>query len=527
MQPDDCDHPLSIAKHGDMTTLSSLNAALLTAVTPSSSTSSLASTVRNAARASSASVESTVVTLASQSAGAPLYTDQGTLASLAPATTWASSPTDSVSLTMAGDYLSGTMSGRFYNLGSALLDRFKTTGSDFSQSVSVGSTGAAGSTQHGPQGEIKLTVQTASGVKVDIDMDSEDGTLAVSVHSSGSLSDAERGALASLADGFQKAIDGLGASPPQLDLSGLTQYDTSVLSSVNMQFDVTNDGSGDMSANVALTSSARSVSLTDADGTMTLDVDASDSAILGSGAQRDEAIASYLAQFDNANAKGHGNTALMSMFKDAFTQLNSDAGTSSQQLPGTTYAPWLAQSDHAMLTGLADFTASIADTASSPNPLLLKQTDTFAYQVSQSTRTEGNALNGAISQTQQSHLQASYHQSPSGGEVKLGNSLASQSYDYVQIEDDASSTMNLATQRGNLVQATLDQSSSQSTRQSDYVRGVLVSDVVTPKNQSGAKDLLSLLKPLLADQDAEQNGDAWQQTLSKIHGMVLLNANPS
>jgi hypothetical protein len=249
---------------------------------------------------------------------------------------------------------------------------------------------------------------------VNIELDSNDGTLAVSVNSSGALSDTERSALAKLADGFQQAINGLSASPPELDLSGLTQYDTSVLSSVNLQFNVTGDGSNYVSAYIALNSSTRSVKLTDSDGTINLSVDTSDSAILGSGAQHNQAIASYLAQFDHANAEGHGNSALMSMFKDAFTQMNSNVGTSSQQLPGTAYTPWLAQADHAMLTGLGDFTASITDNTVSSNPLLPNQTDSFSYQVSQSTQIEGNSLGGSIIQTQQSLLKATYHQSPSG-----------------------------------------------------------------------------------------------------------------
>jgi hypothetical protein len=115
---------------------------------------------------------------------------------------------------------------------------------------------------------------------VDIELDSNDGTLAVSVNSSGALSDTERSALAKLADGFQQAINGLSASPPELDLSGLTQYDTSVLSSVNLQFNVTGDGSNYVSAYIALNSSTRSVKLTDSDGTINLSVDTSDSAIL-------------------------------------------------------------------------------------------------------------------------------------------------------------------------------------------------------------------------------------------------------
>jgi hypothetical protein len=514
-----------------MTTISSLNAGLLSALTPSAASST---SLASAASASSADavVGSTIVTVPSPIVESPVvYTPEGTLAGAGATVAWAQSNTDAVSSVMAGDYMAGTISGQFYDLGSALLDRFKTTGSNFSQSVTVGGAGAAdavGLAGQGPQGDIKLTVQTASGVKVDIEMDSEDGTLAVSVNSSGALSDTERSALAKLADGFQQAIDGLSAAPPTLNLSGLTQYDTSVLSSVNLQFNVTGDGANDVSANVALDSSTRSVNLTDSAGTINLSVDTgSDSAILGSSAQQNQAIASYLAQFDHANSEGHGNSALMSLFKDAFTQLNSDDGTSTQQLPGTAYAPWLAQADHAMLTGLPDFTASITDNTVSSNPLLPNQTDSFSYQVSQSTQIQGDLLDGSITQTQQSLLKATYHQSLSGGAVELTPSLASQNYDYVQIDDAASSAVSLATQAGKLLKATLNQTSSQTIEVSEYIRGVQVSDVTTPNDTSASKDLLSLLKPLFADQQAEQDSGTWQQALSSIHGMILLNASPS
>ena len=516
-----------------MTTLSSLNASLpstVTTVTPvSSAGSSLSSTASVASKEAITRSGSTIVTIPSASAESPiLYTQQGILAGAESTVTWAHSSNDAVSLAMAGDYLSGTMSGQFYNLGSALLDRFKTTDSNFSQSVTVASAGAAsalGGSGQGPQGEIKLTVVTASGVKVEIDMDSEDGTLAVNMKSSGTLSPAERSALAKLSGGFQHAIDGLNAYPPKLDLTDLSQYDTSVLSSVNMQVNVTGDGEHNISANISLNGSARSVSVTDPDGTINLKVDTSNSAIWGTGKQREQAIASYLAQFDNANTKGHGNAALMSMFKDAFTPLNSDYGTSSQQLPGTAYVPWLAQSDHAMLTGLADFTGSVTDTRVSSNPLMANQTDSFSYQVSQSTRTQGDLQNGTISQTQQSHLQASYHEGLSGGPVHLGNTLASQNYKYFQVDDDASSTVDIASQRNELRQASLNQSSSQSMRQSEYQQGVLVSDTTTPTSTSSSKDLLKLLQPLVSDNEAAENSGAWQQALAGVHAMVLLNGS--
>jgi hypothetical protein len=69
---------------------------------------------------------------------------------------------------------------------------------------------------------------------------------------------------------------------------------------------------------------------------------------------------------------------------------------------------------------------------------------------------------------------------------------------------------NIATKRGKLLQATLNQTSNQSVRQSEYVRGVLVSDVTTPTNMSDSKDLLMLLKPLFDDNQVAQNSNTWQ-----------------
>jgi hypothetical protein len=85
--------------------------------------------------------------------------------------------------------------------------------------------------------------------------------------------------------------------------------------------------------------------------------------------------------------------------------------------------------------------------------------------------------------------------------------------------------LKLATDKGILTEASLSQSSSRSTRNSEYVGGKLVSDVTTPTNTSVSTDLLSLLKPLIEDGEAAKNTGAWQQALSTIHGMILLNAS--
>jgi hypothetical protein len=367
----------------------------------------------------------------------------------------------------------------------------------------------------------------ASGVTVEIALGSEDGGLSVSIKSSGALSESERNALAKLSEGFQQAIDGLGAVPPKLDLSGLTQSDTSVFASVSFQYSVTGDGNADISASYSQDSAARSLSVTSAARAMSVKVDTSHSALWGTSAQRAASVASYLQQFDHANSRGHGNAALMSMFEDGFAQMNEDYGTpSAEALPGTGYAPLLQQSDQAMLTGLADFSASITDASASPNPMRPGEVDAFSYQVSQTTQLEGSRFEGKISQNQQSHLIASYHQAlTGGGNPVLTSSRSSQNYDYVRIDDDAESTVQLATERGALVHASLRQTSDESTRHSKYERSVLTSDVTTPEDSSRSTDLLSLLEPLIDKGDAARNSAEWQQTLSRVHGMILLNAS--
>ncbi|CAB3787620.1 hypothetical protein [Pararobbsia alpina] len=216
-------------------------------------------------------------------------------------------------------------------------------------------------------------------VTVEIKLASEGGGLSVSIKSSGTLSDSERDAPAQLAGGFQQAIDGLSAAPPKLDLTGLTQFDTSVLASVSFQYNVTGDGDTDISASYSQDSASRSLSVTNASGTINVKVDTSNPALWGTNAQRAQSVASFLRQFENANSRGHGDESLMSMFENGFAQLNEVYGTPSPQtLPGAAYTPWLQQSDQAMLTGLADFSASITDTATSSNPMRPNEGDTFA-----------------------------------------------------------------------------------------------------------------------------------------------------
>lgn len=508
-----------------MTTISSLN----TAKTLELASLTNAANVNEEANAVSLQTallasQSSIVTIPS-AAGAinlQVYNADGTLAIAAPSTTatWATDSTDAVTLRMKSDYTASTFAGQFSDLGSVLLDRFKSTGSDFTQSVTTG-TGLSG-----PSAKVDLTVKTASGITVDIELDSTANGLSVSIKSNGNLSDKERDALSQLAGGFQQAIDGLSGQPPQLNLSGLTGFDTSVLSSVNFTYNITGDDDKNISASYSQDSASRSLSVTDSSGTVNVKVDTSNPALWGTSQQRAESVASLLKQFEAANARGHGNQDLMSMFEDGFAEMNSVYGTPTpQSLPGAENTTWMQQSDQAMLTGLGDYSASITDAKIKPNPLRQDEADTFDYSVSQDTQLDGTALNGTITQHQHSQLDATYHEALDGsGPPKLTTDLSTQGYDYIRINDTADSTVKIVTAKGVLVAATLNQSSDQRTRDMKYERGQLVSDVTTPVEKSSSQDLLALLQPLISNNDAKHDTTDWQQELAQIHGMIQLKA---
>jgi len=469
--------------------------------------------------------------------GAATATSADTLPSMQPRVTspltWEQKSGDAVTSLMTSNYASPSLSGRFQGLGAALLNRFSNAGGDFSQSVLQSASGARGATPialsqnalHGAAAnQITLAVQTADGVTVTLSLGSQDNGLAVQVKSSGKLSDADRGALAQLSGAFQNAIDGIGKVPPKLDLGGLAQYDTTLLSSVDLHAQV-QTGSTPQTLTFHADSAQRAFSSDGPDGSIKVSVDLIHPASTGGAQQRSAAIDAYLKQFDQAGSRGNPNPAMLAMFKDAFQQLNSAA---PQQGGGK--ASTLTEVDHAMLTGLADFSASLTDTPGSPNPMRPGEADTFAYQASQTTSVGGHGpLDRTLSQKQHTHLDASFHQAlTSDAPPALDDSKQSQNYDYRQISDDASGDAEVGYSQGALAQASLRQTASQSTRVSTYVMGQLTGQSTTPATATLSRDMLGLLKAAqqLGGQ-APQDGARRQQALATIHDTVLLQSDPA
>lgn len=182
-----------------------------------------------------------------------------------------------------------------------------------------------------------------------------------------------------------------------------------------------------------------------------------------------------------------------------------------------------------MLTGLADFSASVMQAKTFPNPMRPGEKDSFSYQASQSTEIKGpDQANRTISQTQQSSLQASYHQSNIlDVPLVLTEAAASQNYSYYTINDAATSTMDMAYKKGILVKASLSQSSSQSTRVQKYEMGHLKDDTTTPEQASLTQDLVKTLMPDTKSDDTRTPLERYQrkQMLSSTNDMIFLQAD--
>lgn len=442
------------------------------------------------------------------------------------ALTWANRSTDAVTAMMAGNYGAASLSGRLAGLGKALLDRFATDGSDFSQSVSATALAASGA-----HADTTFTIKTASGVTVVLSLKSGDDGLAVTSRSNASLSDTERAAVARLSGAFQKALDGMVASPPKLDLGGLMDFDPKVLASVDMKFDMATDRSTPQTVAFHADSASRSIKTSGDLGTIDMSVDMRSAAILGNPSQRAATIDNYLKQFDKASSRGRADPVLMTMFKDAFTQLNTIQDDGASALLKTPPRIPLSANDHAMLTGLADFRASVIQASSTPNPMRADEKDGFSYQVSQETQLGGrDASSRTISQRQRSQLTASFHGALSPDlSLMLTNDPKSQNYYYTQVDDSADSQTDIAYRKGRLAQASVTQSASQSTHQAKYIMGKLVEETTTPYARSGTRNLLGLLKPFEDEGRAltRQRRSEWEQTLSSIHAGMGLQSDPS
>jgi hypothetical protein len=481
---------------------------------------------------SSAAVTSYTPTPAN--AGGPLTYTMPVSTGGASFATWEYANSDAVSQVMAGDVTGKTLGTRFAGLGAALLERFKTSTSNFTQSVVIPPPVGQGPAKPNPAiaGSVTLDVTTASGTTVELDMTSgSDGTLAVQEKSSGALSAAQQTALANLAGAFQGAIDGLtggaNGNAPSVELSGLLQVDPTVLSSVNLQIQLQSESAIPTTLNLQVDSAQRTLAARLPAGNVNISVNLNNASVIGTQAQQKAALTSYLQQFQQEESRDQGeDTNLMAAFRDGFTQLNSNYPTAKV---GAVASGLTVQSDqdHALLTGLADFQASVTATPVSSNSLKRAEVDQFAYQLSQQTTITGDSYaNRTITQKQSSSLIASYHQwfAPPLTQLQTTKLKLTQNYYYDQINDSASATTSIGYGKSKLVQASIAKSASQSIHETKFVDENEVEDATATISEMETEDLMSLLVPLQSE--APKDATKRQQVLAAINAQVNLQSDP-
>lgn len=385
---------------------------------------------------------------------------------------------------------------RFRDAGASLLESLKTrktVGVDF-QPVSRDAT-------HG----FTLSVVTARGTKVDLSLSTHGDGMATQVAADAELNSDEREALAGLAQGFQDMIDGMTLDVPKIRLGALAQLNTSVLQSIDLHAAVTlpTVPPALQSLDFHIDAGQRSMQADGPAGKVDVTVKTGMLESLGTKQQQAKAIDSYLKGIDKAAARGHGDAGLVTMFKDAFSDLSRTAsrdGPARQSgiaLKQGSVPGFFAREDRAVLTGLADFSASISQTPQYNNPVHRDEVDSFEYEVSQQTRTEGKSrADRSLGQVQQSRLKAQFHTPlQEGVPLAFDFSAQSQNYKYHQVDDSARSSVALDYKDGRLRKASMEQTVSQSERIREYVLGRVMSDQTIPAEHRLVRDLMATLSP--------------------------------
>ncbi|MGE4435099.1 hypothetical protein [Achromobacter sp.] len=443
---------------------------------------------------------STSVTLGQQAANVLTYSPDTIAANAAGQ---AQEP-DALSSLMSDNIRASSLTGQFKGLAAALLGRLQADGGNYSLSLARAGASTAIDGVAAAQGpaqadnSVSLRVTTASGAKVTVTLESNEKGLGVQIDvGDARLTEQERNAIAGLSKSFQEAVDGLSAVPPKLALGALARFDGSVLSSVSLQATVGAEGPDRVSFDFQADAGQRSLSVKTVAGSAQISVDASNPGQFGSAQQQSAAIANYLSRFDSAQKRGEGDANLMALFKSGFADLHKSYGDWAPQGTATTRLGLPADVHRTMLSGLADFSASINQTPIASNPLQPRELDSFSYETSQNTRSSGSPrLDLAISQQQQSSLAASYHRALTPGQqLNLTADPKTQNYAFHQIRDTSSNQTDIAYEDGELAKASFTESSTMSTLVSKFVKGKLVDQSsITPITQTRTQDLMTLLR---------------------------------
>lgn len=433
-----------------------------------------------------------------------------------PTIVWASDPADDISQLMLGNVTgkpngAGNTSSLLYGLGAKLLERFSTSQSNFKQSIvayknlqgkgtapGYSSTDVSHTTSvdalkqaEGAPNRVDFKTQTLTGktvhVSIAYSLDGQDSQSSLNVEATvdgGQLTDAEQKAVAKLSKGFETALQSAIQGQGKVDISGLLDYDATALSSVDLTVRQTpQNGSTLKSLDFHADAKNRSFAIDATNSHLSLTVDLSQPKLWGSSAQRQTAVQNYLSQFDGANQRGRGDSALLNQFKDVFSQLHSSYPTTNNSALQAFGPLGLNDKDRSVLTGLADFTASMSGDFHHGTT----EAGHLDYQVSQDSILVGtDKLQGlSLTQTQTARLKSVFQTSRNGAmlDIKSGN------YDSTSINDETTSTTIFAYAELKLKSATVTLVANQLEQWKRLVNHKTVDERNTPGNKISVQDI--------------------------------------
>jgi hypothetical protein len=379
---------------------------------------------------------------------------------------WASPPTDAISQRMqsnvgnAGQGLAATWRG----IGGDLLNRFKTTQTDYFQTLADYS--PVTSTRRIDNGKVlggefqtsgvqalaaiedgaykaNLQIRTRSGQTVDIKISSGSKSLGVSrglhaeIHTTGTLTTAERNALAQLSNGLDQALEGLGTyGKVNLDMSGLLNYDKSVLSQLDLTVKGPHRDVPVASFGLHLNDNQHELTLQGQAGKLAISVDSSSPTGAVSKLQQQDSIQKYLAQVDAAGYRSHSKAELVAQFKNAFTEMHSAASGGTPAAGAAVLSNAVQAQVQPLLSGLNDFQASFGgDFDNGRFDHYATEAGHSDYKMSQKTSFQaGSAADDvSIRQTLRTQLNTKYAQSRGGAMIDTSKGY----YDSYRIEDSS------------------------------------------------------------------------------------------
>lgn len=360
------------------------------------------------------------------------------------------------------------LGNQWRGLGGALLTRLGRTGEDYTQTLVDDRTSAtdselagltpetqaqraaevlaaqtaalAGVADNVPTAEFKI--RTRSGQSVELRIAANPGIngivgVKVELKSSGALSADERAAVQALANGLDRALEGLGRDDAVgIDLSGLLSYDRKAIAGLDLTVEIHQTGRALGSFALHLGDDKPSVMLKGVEGEMHLSIDAKSPLGDVSAPQRDAAVRRMLDRIDSAGQRGQANAALVEQMKSAFTQLQAAVAAGDEAPNAAGGSPGDAQAAP-LLSGLADFEAGFGgETWRSNADGTTGQAGQVSYRLSQQTQATPNGAAGqSTTQAVSEQLSADFREAPGGRmlDVTTGNFTATRVRDSSEV----------------------------------------------------------------------------------------------